>query len=215
MEYKNIDRYGEIRSLRAAGDISGLRSVVARMSKQLNQRLYRLEKKGVSGSSYGYQMAQVFTGKEKPRYSESYNKLSNMDAGDLYEIALDVNAKLYSGSTTISGLRAMEERRLNRRAETLNEFGVDLSPDELKQFFELGGAEFLNSKYLDSVQILEDFVDMTKNGNLTPKEFLREFKRYRQRLRDGNTIGKVDIYGNVSRNLMRRSARKTNRQKGR
>lgn len=215
MEYKNIDRYGEIRSLRAAGDTSGLRAVVARMSKQLNQRLYRLEKKGVSSSSYGYQMAQVFTGKEKPRYSESYNKLSNMDAGDLYEIALDVNAKLYSGSTTISGLRAMEERRLNRRAETLNEFGVDLSPDELKQFFELGGAEFLNSKYLDSVQILEDFVDMTKNGNLTPKEFLREFKRYKQRLRDGNTIGKVDIYGNVSRNLMRRSARKTNRQKGR
>lgn len=215
MEYKNIDRYGEIRSLRAAGDTSGLRAVVARMSKQLNQRLYRLEKKGISSSSYGYQMAQVFTGKEKPRYSESYNKLSNMDAGDLYEIALDVNAKLYSGSTTISGLRAMEERRLNRRAETLNEFGVDLSPDELKQFFELGGAEFLNSKYLDSVQILEDFVDMTKNGNLTPKEFLREFKRYRQRLRDGDTIGKVDIYGNVSRNLMRRSARKTNRQKGR
>jgi len=215
MEYRNIDRYGELRQLRRAGDKAGLRSAVAAMSKQLNQRFYRLEKKGIQGSSYGYSMRQVFTGKEKPRYSESYNKLVNMDAGDLYEIALDVNRKLYSSSTTISGLYAMEERRLNRRAETLNEYGVDLSPDELKQFFELGGAEFLNSKYLDSVQILEDFVDMTKNGNLTPKEFLREFKRYRQRLQDGNAIGKVDIYGNVSRNLLRRSARKTNRQKGR
>ena len=164
---------------RRRNNFNELVDIVASMGKQANQRFYRLEKRGVAQSSYGYQRRQMETGKDKPRYTQSKNKLRQLDSGTLYEMALDLNAKLASKSTTITGLDYIEEKRLSSASASLaNRYGIDLSPSDLKEFFKANGAEFLNSKYLDSTQILEDFVEFSKEGNLTVKQFLREFKRF-------------------------------------
>ena len=164
---------------RRRNNFGELVDIVAAMGKQANQRFYRLEKRGVAQSSYGYQRRQIETGKDKPRYTQSKSKLRQLDSGTLYEMALDLNAKLASKSTTITGLDYIEEKRLSSASASLaNRYGIDLSPSDLKEFFKANGAEFLNSKYLDSTQILEDFVEFSKEGNLTVKQFLREFKRF-------------------------------------
>lgn len=200
---------------RRRNNFNELVDMVAAMGKQANQRFYRLEKKGKASSSYGYQRRQQETGKEKPRYTQSKNKLRQLDTGTLYEMALDLNAKLASKTTTITGLDYIEEKRLSSASDTLAErYGIDLRPSDLKEFFKAGGADFLNSKYLDSTQILEDFVEYSKEGNLSVKEFLREFKRFNA-IRSGSAAKdaiRFD-YTRLRKNLIAANERKTKRKK--
>ena len=154
---------------------------VKQMAKQINQRFYRLEKQGLENDSYAYNLSKKETGKTKPRYSVSLNKLEDKPLDTLYQESMDIFSKLFSKTSKIRGVKEIQEKRVNKAIENL-EFsaGIKIDKNDFKQFLELGGGEFLNSKYLDSTQIIEDFVDATKDGNISIKEFLREFKRFKK-----------------------------------
>ena len=78
--------------------------------------------------------------------------------------------------------------------------GTGVSRETLKQFFEYGGAEFINSRYLDSTQLIEDFVKFTQEGNVSVKQFMRELKRYKN-------VASID-YGRVTRSWQRIDAKR-------
>lgn len=194
----------KLRELRQARNKSMLAQEVARMSKQINQRFYRLEKAGLSKDSYAYQLASNQTGKQKPRYSTSKNVLEKLPADTLYQLALEINEKISSNTSAITGVRQVQEKRISNSLETIkNESGIDIDRNDFEQFLQLGGAELLRE--FDSFQIIEDFYEQTKNGKVTVKEFIREFKRYKD-------IRNVD-YTKVLRNLKAITQRKINRAK--
>lgn len=178
---------------------------VKQMAKQINQRFYRLEKQELENDSYAYQLSKKETGKTKPRYSESLNKLEDKPLDTLYQESMDIFSKLFSKTSKIRGVKEIQEKRITKAIENL-EFsaGVKIDKNDFKQFLELGGGEFLNSKYLDSTQIIEDFVDATKDGNISIKEFLREFKRFKK-------IQKR-TYPKIKRNLTNLLSRKKKRK---
>lgn len=154
---------------------------VKQMAKQINQRFYRLEKQGLENDSYAYNLSKKETGKIKPRYTESLNKLEDKPLDTLYQESMDIFSKLFSKTSKIRGVKEIQEKRITKGMETLEyNIGIKIDKNDFKQFLQLGGGEFLNSKYLDSNQIIEDFVDATKDGNISIKEFLREFKRFKK-----------------------------------
>lgn len=177
---------------------------VRRMARQVNQRFYRLEKAGKGVNDTAYLYAQRETGKIKPRFTVNTNKLQNMSISDLYELGLEIDAKIRSRTSTLSGLVEVEKNRLDfsaRRLEQLSGYlkGSGVSRDTLKQFFEYGGAEFINSRYLDSTQLIEDFVKFTQEGNVSVKHFMRELKRYKD-------VANID-YGKLTRSWQRIDAK--------
>lgn len=210
--YRTPSKFNIIRELRISGNIEGLIDIVQQMSKQTNQRFYRLEKKGISKSSYGYQRAQDETGRKKPRYTESKAKLSKMDAEDLYRLAIDLNAKIASDTTTVTGLREIEHKRLYNRTQSLEAHGLSLTESEFKEFLDAGGSEFLNNKFLDSTQVIDDFIGATKSGNMTVKQFIDEYTKGQKRIIKSGSV--PFDYGKAHRNLLkvqnRNAKRKTN-----
>lgn len=178
---------------------------VRRMAKQVNQRFYRLEKAGKGVNDTAYQYAQRETGKLKPRFTVNTNKLQNMTISDLYDLGLEIDAKIRSRTSTLTGLAEVERNRLDfsaRKLEQLSGYleGTGVSRDTLKSFFEYGGAEFINSRYLDSTQLIEDFVKFTQEGNVSVKQFMRELKRYKD-------VASID-YGKVTRSWQRIDAKR-------
>lgn len=178
---------------------------VKQMAKQINQRFYRLEKQDLQNDSYAYQLSKKETGKSKPRYTESLNKLEDKPLDTLYQESMDIFSKLFSKTSKIRGVKEIQEKRINKSIENL-EFsaGIKIDKNDFKEFLELGGGEFLNSKYLDSTQIIEDFVESTKDGNISIKEFLRELKRFKK-------IQKR-TYPKIKRNLTNLLSRKKKRK---
>lgn len=183
----------KLRELRQAKSKVLLAKEVVRMSKQINQRFYRLEKAGLSVDSYAYQLASMQLGKERPRYTTSFNKLSELPFDTLYKQALEINEKIASGTSAITGVRATQEKRITNSLATLKEMGYDIDRDDFEQFLKVGGAQLLRE--FGSEQIIEDFWSQTQEGVVTVKEFVREFKRYK-------SLERVD-YSKVLRNLKR------------
>lgn len=178
---------------------------VKQMSKQINQRYYRLEKQGLENDSYAYKLSKKETGKSKPRYTESLNKLEDKPLDTLYQESIDIFSKLFSKTSKIGGVKEIQEKRINKAIESLEiNAGIKVDKNDFKQFLELGGGEILNSKYLDSTQIIEDFVEATKDGNISIKEFIREFKRFKK-------IQKR-TYPKIKRNLTNLLSRKKKRK---
>lgn len=178
---------------------------VRRMSRQINQRFYRLEKAGKGVNDTAYLYAQRETGKMKPRYTVNKNKLENMSISDLYDLGLEIDAKIRSKTSTLIGLDEVYRNRLDcsaRKLEQLSGYleGTGVSRETLKEFFEYGGAEFINSRYLDSTQLVEDFVRYTQEGNVSVKQFMRELKRYKD-------VANID-YGRVERSWKRIDAKR-------
>ena len=107
-------RIETLRQIRQARDKDLLVNWVQKASKQVNQRLYRLEKAGVGIGDTAYRFAQMETGKEKPRYSTSTNVLNKMSNEELYSTALELNQKLMSKTSTIRGIKEITESRLSK-----------------------------------------------------------------------------------------------------
>lgn len=208
--YRSVSKFNTIRELRISGNIEGLIDIVQQMSKQTNQRFYRLEKKNIAKSSYGYQRAQDETGRKKPRYTESKAKLSKMNAEDLYRLAIDLNAKIASDTTTITGLREIENKRLFNRTQSLEARGLSLSESELKEFLDAGGSDFLNNKFLDSTQVIDDFIEATKSGNMSVEQFINEYTKGQKRIIK-NGSAPFD-YGKAHRNLLKVQKRNAKRK---
>lgn len=193
----------KLRQLKQARSKVLLAREVVRMSKQINQRFYRLEKAGLNVDSYAYQLASMQLGKERPRYSTSFNKLSELPFDTLYKQAIEINEKIASGTSAIRGVRATQEKRITNSLAELKARGYDIDRDDFEQFLKIGGSQLI--KEFGSEQIFEDFWSQTQEGVVTVKEFVREFKRYK-------SLERVD-YSKVLRNLKRINKKRLDRLK--
>lgn len=172
-------RFSEIRQEYKAGRVDLLAETVQQMAKQVNQRFYRLEKAGVGLGENAYRYAQKETGKEKPRYTESLNKLKQMPRQELYELALQINKKLVTPSSTIGGTQALYDKRLEFASNKLESKGINVSEEQLKAFIDAGGAEFLNNaERFSSDQIMIDYEEYVLNGKVTIDQFVRGLKQF-------------------------------------
>lgn len=193
----------KLRELRQAKSKVLLAREVVRMSKQINQRFYRLEKAGLSVDSYAYQLASMQLGKERPRYTTSFNKLSSLPFDSLYKQALEINEKIASGTSAITGVSATQEKRITNSLTSLKDMGYDIDRGDFEEFLRIGGAQLIRE--FGSEQIFEDFWSKTQEGVVTVKEFVREFKRYK-------SLDRVD-YSKVLRNLKRINKKRLDRLK--
>lgn len=207
-KYNNLSK---LKELKQARNKELLAQEVARMSRQVNQRFYRLEKKGIGLNETAYSYAQSETGKEKPRYTTSVKKLEKMSFNELYNLALNINVKIVSGTSSIKGIKKIGKKRISKATEklkeTLNLDDDEFNEEDLEEFIELGGSDLLNNKYMDSNQVIEDFIELSKQGNITVKEFIREFKRFKK-------VNKKTP-DRVRKNWLRLSNRKRNKKRGR
>ena len=183
----------KIKDLRKLRSVPAFAREVQKMARQVNQRLYRLEQKGIGTGDTAYRYAQKETGKEKPRYSTNLATLESMTIQELYEISIQLNAKIVSKTSTIKGLAEVEEKRLQlSEKELFNEVFEGEDRESWRTFLNTGGGELLNSKYLSSTQIAEDWDEFVKNGGVSAKELIDIYKKemdksdidYRQLRRD-------------------------------
>ena len=178
MARKNIyqNRLGYIKELRQARNKDLIVDFVSQQAKQINQRFYRLEKVG-RGKDTAYYYAQQELSKDKPRYPTYKPTLEKMTIDELLELAKDINNKLVSRTSTVSGQREVEERRIKTSMEAL---GIEEDKKDLfKRFLKDGGGKTLNKykKYLDS----NIFFEMWENAydrSISNEDFLNEFNQY-------------------------------------
>lgn len=168
-------------------DIKGLAREVQKKAKQVNQRLYRIEKAGLTKSSYAYR--RTIEEEDKPRYTTSLNKLNKMTRQELVQQAYNIQSKLSSSTSTIRGTKALNEKRLSLGLEVLRKEinktrdDIEINKDDFKKFLEQGGGEILNNRFYDSTQAAEDWQDYIKKG-VSTDAFINSYNKYMEEEED-------------------------------
>ena len=131
---KQEERTNRIIELKRAGDKEALAREVRLMNKRLNERFRQIERKIKNPEkTTAYMYAQRELGSEKPRYTESMNKIMEMDINTLYESALGVSRKLGSKSASLYGLKYINENRVQGAIEGIKtQLGIDI--EDTKEF---------------------------------------------------------------------------------
>ena len=175
------DDFEYIRKYVKNNDLKGLAREVQKKAKQINQRLYRIEKAGLSKSSYAYR--RTIEEEDKPRYTTSLNKLNKMSRQELLQQAYNIQSKLSSTTSTIRGTKALNERRIFKGLDALREEinrtrdDIEIDEQDFKNFLEQGGGEILNNKFYDSTQVIEDWQDHIKKG-ISTEQFVNSYNEY-------------------------------------
>lgn len=175
------DDFEYIREYVKNNDLKGLARAVQKKAKQINQRFYRIEKHGLSKSSYAYR--RTIEEEDKPRYTTSLNKLNKMARKELVQQAYNIQSKLSSSTSTIRGTKALNEKRVSLALEALrNEINrtrddIEINEDDFKKFLKQGGGEILNNKFYDSTQVIEDWQDNIKKG-ISTSQFINSYNEY-------------------------------------
>ena len=145
---KTEERTNRIIELKRAGDKEALAKEVRLMNKRLNERFRQIERKSKHPEkTTGYMYAQRELGSEKPRYTESLNKIMEEDINTLYEQALGVSRKLGSKSTSLSGLKYINENRVQGAIEGIKKnVGIDIEDSkEFRRFLEENVNEMVDN----------------------------------------------------------------------
>lgn len=175
------DDFEYIRKYVKKNDLRGLAREVQKKAKQINQRLYRIEKAGLSKSSYAYR--RTIEEEDKPRYTTSLNKLNKMSRQELVQQAYNIQSKLSSTTSTIRGIKDLNERRIFKGLDALREEinrtrdDIEIDVQDFKKFLEQGGGEILNNKFYDSTQVIEDWQDNIKKG-ISTEQFVNCYNEY-------------------------------------
>lgn len=185
-----------IKDLAAAGDVEALQRIAASEGKRLNQRFRRLEQSGKADSSTAYYFATRELGIEKPRYKENVSGYRNWQINDLYDTILDIQQKLQA-DTTKAVLAQYESNRIDAAVDKIERVvnsqrfsGLknkqklldNLSAEKFKDFVNNGGSELLNTKELDSWQIIEDFLRFTQgNTTIGVERFVNAYVEYHEK----------------------------------
>lgn len=170
-------------TIKKTNDTRELAEYISKMAKQLNQRFYRLEKSGVGTGELPYRTAQIETGKMRPRYTTNINELAKMKKGELRQLGYEINDKLTAKTSTRYGVRQANENRLRGLSKHFNEkfeeeeLGLHLTKKDIKEFMDNGGDEILQSKLLDSEQIMEDLA-YYKKQKVKIKDFIKTYNDY-------------------------------------
>lgn len=145
---KQEERTNRIIELKRAGDKEALAREVRLMNKRLNERFRQIERKNKNPEkTTAYMYAQRELGTEKPRYTESMNKIMEMDIDTLYENALGVSRKLSSKSASLSGLKYINENRVQGAIEGIKKnLGIDIEDTkEFRRFLEENVNEMVDN----------------------------------------------------------------------
>ncbi len=145
---KQEERTNRIIEMKRAGDKEALAKEVRLMNKRINERFRQIERKNKHPEkTTGYMYAQRELGSEKPRYTESMKKLMGEDINTLYEQALGVSRKLGSKSTSLSGLKYINENRVQGAIEGIKKnLGIDVEDTkEFRRFLEENVNEMLDN----------------------------------------------------------------------
>lgn len=194
MEKIKRDRFVELTydysdRVRNASDKEELVDLVNWLGKKINRRFNTLEKKGKGLNESAYKYAQAELNQEQPRYNIRKSSLNKLSEEELRELGYLINKKLTSWSSTITGLKELESKRVGNAVVQLEAtFGVEIDEEDFKYFLTHGGGELLNNKYLDSEQVIEDWLEYTKKG-VSKSKFFKTFKEFTNK----NKKGKVDL----------------------
>lgn len=145
---KQEERTNRIIELKRAGDKEALAREVRLMNKRLNERFRQIERKNKNPEkTTAYMYAQRELGTEKPRYTESMNKIMEMDIDALYENALGVSRKLGSKSASLLGLKYINENRVQGAIEGIKtQLGIDIEDTkEFRRFLEENVNEMVDN----------------------------------------------------------------------
>lgn len=186
---KQEERTNRIIELKRAGDKEALAREVRLMNKRLNERFRQIERKNKNPEkTTAYMYAQRELGTEKPRYTESMNKIMEMDIDTLYESALGVSRKLGSKSTSLLGLKYINENRVKGAIEGIKtQLGIDIEDtNEFRRFLEENVNEMIDNN-IGSDVIFELFsMAMHKERGLDTLN--KMWKSYSQRVERIDTI---------------------------
>lgn len=145
---KQEERTNRIIEMKRAGDKEALAREVRLMNKRLNERFRQIERKNKHPErTTGYMYAQRELGTEKPRYTESLKKIMETDINTLYEQALGVSRKLGSKSTSLSGLKYINENRIQGAIEGIKKnLGIDIEDSkDFRRFLEENVNEMIDN----------------------------------------------------------------------
>ena len=145
---KQEERTNRIIEMKRAGDKEALAREVRLMNKRLNERFRQIERKNKHPEkTTGYMYAQRELGSEKPRYTESLKKIMETDINTLYEQALGVSRKLGSKSTSLSGIKYINENRVQGAIEGIKKnLGIDIEDSkEFRIFLEENVNEMIDN----------------------------------------------------------------------
>lgn len=145
---KQEERTNRIIEMKRAGDKEALAREVRLMNKRLNERFRQIEKKNKHPEkTTGYMYAQRELGMDRPRYTESLKKIMQEDIDRLYENALGVSRKLGSKSTSLSGLKYINENRVQGALEGIKKnLGIDIEDTtEFRRFLEENVNEMIDN----------------------------------------------------------------------
>lgn len=145
---KQEERTNRIIEMKRAGDKEALAREVRLMNKRLNERFRQIEKKNKHPEkTTGYMYAQRELGMDKPRYTESLKKIMQEDIDRLYENALGVSRKLGSKSTSLLGLKYINENRVQGALDGIKEnLGIEIEDStEFRRFLEENVNEMIDN----------------------------------------------------------------------
>lgn len=145
---KQEERTNRIIEFKKAGDKEALARELRLMNKRLNERFRQIEKRNKHPEkTTGYMYAQRELGSERPRYTESMKKIMEEDINTLYEQALGVSRKLGSKSTSLSGLKYINENRVQGAIEGIKKnLGIDIEDTtEFRRFLEENVNEMIDN----------------------------------------------------------------------
>lgn len=145
---KQEERTNRIIEMKRAGDKEALAREVRLMNKRLNERFRQIEKRNKHPEkTTGYMYAQRELGMDRPRYTESLKKIMQEDIDRLYENALGVSRKLGSKSTSLLGLKYINENRVQGAIEGIKKnLGIDIEDTtEFRRFLEENVNEMIDN----------------------------------------------------------------------
>ncbi len=186
---KQEERTNRIIEMKRAGDKEALAREVRLMNKRLNERFRQIERRSKHPEkTTGYMYAQRELGSERPRYTESMNKIMEEDINTLYELALGVSRKLGSKSTSLSGLKYINENRVQGAIEGIKtNLGKDIEDSpEFRRFLEENVNEMIDNN-IGSDVIFELF-DMAMHKEKGLETLDKMWKEYASRAERIDTI---------------------------
>ncbi len=186
---KQEERTNRIIEMKRAGDKEALAGEVRLMNKRLNERFRQIERRNKHPEkTTGYMYAQRELGSERPRYTESIKKIMEEDINTLYEQALGVSRKLGSKSTSLSGLKYINENRVQGAIEGIkSNLGIDIEDSpEFRRFLEENVNEMIDNN-IGSDVIFELF-DMAMHKEKGLETLDKMWKEYASRAERIDTI---------------------------
>lgn len=179
----------------ARGNHQELVDTVSYMAKKLNTRFSRLEEKGKGLKESAYTYAKAELGSDTPRYLDTKRDLKKLSDSELYDLGKTINNKLKSQSSTLTGIKKIEHKRISNAVYSLNQsLGLEgkeaITEEEFKSFINHGGNELMKNKYLTSTQVVEDWLEYTRKG-IKKADFINMYNEFKDK--HTNNKGKIDL----------------------